>query len=512
MDARQVRQPFGIRPRLSALICAVLGGGLVLTQPPYSSWPLLLPLLVGLMILGATSLSRRAAFWRGWWAGAAYFGIGLHWIAEAFLVDAEMFAWMIPIAIPLLAGGLALFWGAAFWLAHRLAAGRGGAPLVLALSWGAFEFARGHVLTGFPWALLGQGWLETPLIQSAAYGGIYGVTLLTLFSAGAIAVAVIVRRTLMRAGWAALGCALPIGMWALGAAHLDTPLSGPGLTVGVVQPAVAQQDKWKPELREQHLRDLLDATARLDAAGASIIVWPEAATPFLLAEQPKLRADIGSFVSDGTVILAGGIRVEGRGTPEMAVFNSLLAVDAQGNLPAKYDKQHLVPFGEYLPFGLERLGLRNIVNMPGGFTPGRGAGREIKIDGIPTFSAAICYEAIFPHEVAARGSDIDWIVHVTNDGWFGASAGPWQHLAQARIRAIERGVGVVRAANSGVSAIIGARGEIVQRTNLGQAATLIGPLPQKVSSTPYHRYEDWIFLLLFGTSTLFVCVTLRHVR
>lgn len=493
-----------MRPMLAALFCGLLA---VLSQPPVSFPWILFVAIPGLYVLWSRAATPRRAFGIGWAAGVGYFGGGMHWIVEPFLVDAATFGWMIPFAVFGMSTGLALFWGAGFWLAKRLAPTGWGAPLALSASWVAMEWLRGNILTGFPWGLLGYAWIDTPMMQSAAWVGIYGVTLGTVLAGAMIGslFTPLPRRQQLVAFCGTIACLTLV--WLDGRARLAEP--APGDTgrpmIGLIQPNVAQKDKWQPALRGVQLADLLEKTRTLSERGAEVIVWPEAASPYPVDPAPQLHALIADTLKPGAVVLAGGLRFEGRGTAEQSVYNSLVAIGPDARTLATYDKRHLVPFGEYLPLDslLTAIGLRSMVALPGGMSSGEETGRRLKIGGLPPFVPMICYEAIFPAEIMARGSDAEWLVQVTNDAWFGRHVGPYQHLVQARVRAIERGLPLVRAANTGISAIVDARGRIRSSLPLNEAGALIGRLPSRVQGTIYARYEA----IPFGFLTLLMLLS-----
>lgn len=497
-------------PRLRWIAALGVGAFLATSQPPLSFWWALPLGIAALFLLWHQAETGWRAFWTGWSAGTAYFVGTLFWIVEPFLVEPEKFAWMIPIALPAMAGGLALFWGAAFALARRLGRGVWSAPLAFATCWMAFEGLRGVVLTGFPWAQPGYGLVDVPPIQMAAYLGINGVTFLLLLVGAFFGAAMAARQGRMRVAFGVVALGIATGSWGVGAARLSgdiAPRAEP-LQVGIVQPNVPQTEKWRPDLRDAHLADLLEKTRDVSARGAQVVIWPEAATPFPLAEMPDLRAEIGARLAPGGVLLAGGIRIAARGTPAQQVHNSLIAVGSDGALLQTYDKQHLVPFGEYVPFGnvLNRLGITALISLPGGFSPGEAQERVLQLDAVPHFGAMICYEAIFAHEILDRGAAVDWLVHVTNDAWFGRLAGPQQHLVQTRVRAIERGVPVARAANTGISAMIDARGQVVTLLDLNVPGTILALLPPVTEDTLYSVYEEipfiMIILVAFGTISI----------
>lgn len=486
---------------------------LAASQQPLTLWWLLPLGIAALYILWQKAETGRRAFWTGWIAGTAYFAGTLFWIVEPFLVEPEKFAWMIPIALPAMAGGLALFWGAAFTLAWRFAGNAWSNPLAFATCWMLAEALRGVVLTGFPWAQPGYSLVDIPPVQMAAFIGINGVTFLALLVGAFFGAAVMRGNVVRRSVFAALALVIGGGSWGIGAARLaeaTTPRAMP-LMVGMVQPNVPQTEKWRPDLRDAQLADLLEKTRALSAQGADVVIWPEAATPFPIAEMPDLRAAIAQRLRPGGVLLAGGLRIEGRGTGAERFHNSLLVVGSDASLLKAYDKQHLVPFGEYMPFDevLTGLGLRTVISLPGGFSPGAAQNRVLTVGDLPPFGAMICYEAIFPHEVLDRNVRVDWLVHVTNDAWFGKVAGPQQHLAQTRARAIERGLPVARAANTGISAMIDSRGRIVGALDLNTSGTLLRALPPRADMTLYGRYEEMGFIFMLIVAFITTAMTRR---
>ncbi len=429
----------------------------------------------------------------GWAAGTGFFAAGLYWIAEAFLVDVAQHGWMAPFAIFFLSIGLAVFWGAAFWIAHRVAYGciLWGA-VALAASWTLMEFARSHILTGFPWALPAYVWVETPVMQAAALFGPHGLGFLTLLAAGAPIAVRLDRKKNWAAGIVAvLGLA---GLWFWGAARLSAPLptDADAPLIRVVQPNVPQTEKWKPENTRWIFDRLLDLT-RGDPSAPSpdIVLWPETAVPFYIEREPEARAMIAEAMPSGSTLILGSLRIVE--TPEgRSSRNGVVALDDTGEAVATYDKRHLVPFGEYLPMKalFSAVGLKALVDTRGGFGTGDHIG-PISAPGVPPFTPLICYEAIFPHEVADAVVGARWMAQLTNDAWFGGSIGPPQHLAQARVRAIETGLPLVRAANTGISAMIGPRGEMLTSLALGETAAIDAPLPPKIDSPVYTRIGDW---------------------
>ncbi|MBP7241072.1 MAG: apolipoprotein N-acyltransferase [Amaricoccus sp.] len=481
-------------PVRAAFLAALCGVALAATQPPVSfPWTIFLA-LPPLLWLCEAAARPRAAFLRGWAAGAGYFGAGLFWIVEPFLVEPERYGALAPFALLGMAGGLALFWGAAFAVARRI--GRQGlaGALVLACLWTFAEWLRGHVLTGFPWALPGYAWIETPVMQVASVVGPYGLTLLTL-TAGLLPGAAPGRRGLAAGATAAL--ALAAAGWSYGAWRLalPEPERAPPLVARLVQPNIPQRLKWRPELQQEFFERHLAATRDTAEPAPDVTIWPETAAPFLLGEAPWLQAEIAAAAGGRPVIL-GINRAQPAADGELW-FNSLAVLGEDGGALAVYDKTRLVPFGEYIPLGglIGRLGGPEIATLTvRGFSPGPGP-HLVTAAGLPPFLPLVCYEAIFPAALRAPEGRPEWVVQVTNDAWFGALAGPYQHFAQARARAIEQGLPIARAANTGVSAMIDSRGRVVAMLPLGVEGYIDAPLPAAWPETMYARWGDVPVLL-----------------
>jgi len=458
--------------------------------------------------------SARAAAAVGWWFGFGYFFAGLYWIGEAFLVEADTFGWLLPFAITVLPAGLALFTAAAFAVARCFWRSGYRRVLVLAVAWACAEWLRGHVLTGFPWNLPGQIVVASDaLMQSAALFGAYGLTfliLLVFLSLGTYDPRRRVPREDLGAreegiwrtpalAFAALGLIWLGGALRLLSADVSTV---EGVMLRIVQPNVEQAEKWKPENRQEILGQFLRMSEAPTEAGTqpTHIIWPESALPFLIDREPVIRSIVSRMLAPGGVLLLGAVRGEpdpARPNVELGRFyNSLHLVGPDGEIRSTYDKAHLVPFGEYLPFQplLEAIGLQQLTQLRGGYQSGPGP-ITMAVPGAPDVSPLICYEIIFANGVVGQERP-GWIVNVTNDAWFGSSAGPYQHLAQARLRAVEQGLPVVRAANTGISAMIDPFGRLVETVSLNQSGKIDAPLPVALTATPYSRIGDWLFLLL----------------
>lgn len=406
--------------------------------------------------------AQGPAFWVGWWFGFGYFVAGLWWIGAAVLVDADNFAWALPFAVFGLPAVLAIFFGLATAFAHLFWRDGISRLFVLAASFGAFELLRGWAFTGFPWNSLGTMLASNPLfMQSVAVTGVDGLTLIAVFLFASPA---LLADPKMR--WR--GVVLPLLILAVLAGwgyfrpqYMPVTSSEKSLEVRLVQPSIPQNQKWDAAAKQKIFEQLMTLTKEKSEKRPDLILWPETALPYLLSERPQTLADMGSALVEGQLILTGAIRLEGE-SGGARYYNSVLAINEKGEVAGAADKLHLVPFGEYLPFAtwLEPLGLDPLVVAPGAFSPGSAPERingpkDIKI--VPL----ICYEVIFAGPVMRQVKGADLIVNVTNDAWYGATPGPYQHFRQAQLRAIENGRPLLRVGNNGLSGMIDPMGKVI---------------------------------------------------
>lgn len=501
---------------------AFLAGSIsALAMAPFFLTPVLfftLPALVWLIDSSAAA-TRRESFQRaaaaGWWFGFGYFLLGLFWIGEAFLVEADKFAWLMPFAVVMLPAGLALFTATATGVARLTWLNGVARVLVLAVAFGATEWLRGHVLTGFPWNVLGYALTAPlPLMQSASVFGIYGLTLLCvlIFAAPLVLVGDATAETasvsLRRAVLLALVPLVVLYAWGAWRLSGEAPAMLDGVKVRIVQASIPQRDKWRPEKQREIFEDHLTLSRqdpsgkRDDLAGITHLIWPEAAMPFLPLQHPEALSAIGAMLPKGTQLLSGALRLK---NPEAAAsggaregYNSLMVFGDEGNLELLYDKIHLVPFGEYLPMQawLESIGLEQLTRWRGGFSTGPVPRPLLAVAGLPSVAALICYEAIFPAAVVQGQERPGLLVNVTNDGWFGDTTGPWQHFHQTRVRAVEEGLPIVRAANNGVSAVIDGKGRVVAMLMLNARGVVDSGIPRALETTVYAKFGDCTFVAL----------------
>lgn len=466
----------------AALLCGLLGSA---AFAPLWILPLLLPSFMGLLWLAAGATRGRAAFWLGWAFGFGHFLGGFYWVGIAMTVDLATYWWFLPISVGGLAAGMALYPALVVWLVWRSRV-RGLAWLVLfAALWLLAEWFRAWVLTGFPWNQLGQVWGFAPeMLQLASLTGVWGLTLITLLAAAAPALLGLPGVGRRQAWGGVIGSWLLLaGAFAFGVLRLmGAPAAGEAAVEGVrlrlVQPSVEQSLKWRQDLANQHLLTLARLTASPGIEDITHVVWPETAVPFNLEREQGLRRDLGALLPPGALLITGAPRLD-----EQGAYNALYVLDGQGAILQTYDKAHLVPFGEYTPFP-ELLG--GLAVTGGGFTPGPGV-QTLDIPGLPGSSPLICYEVIFSGAVALPGAGRPGLLlNITNDAWFGRSSGPFQHLAQARLRAVEEGLPLVRAANNGITTVIDPHGRLLGRLDLDAVDYLDAVLPQALAPAPLY--------------------------
>ena len=497
-----------------AAIAWIAGALSALAMAPFNAWPVLFitfPVMVWL-IDGAGSGrfgGLPAAAIAGWWFGFGYFFAGLYWVGYAFLVDADVFGWLLPIAVTALPAGLALFMAAGFALARLIWTSDASRILALAVGVTVSEWLRGHVLTGFPWNAFGYALSEPlALAQSASLVGLWGLTFLAI--AIFASPAVLIDRVPTRRGWItgrpwiapALAVAVLIAMGTFGVARLmraPTRLVE-NVKLRLMQPNLKQDVKFNYSAKQEVMQKYLTLSDRATGPGSTgvkdttVLIWPESAFPFFLTREADAMAQIAALLPPGTTLITGAVRPPDDlrpGTRVTRAYNSIYTIDHDGTILGIYDKLHLVPFGEYLPFQaeMEKLGLQQLTMLRGGYIPGVRR-KVMDLPHAPRVLPLICYEAIFPGDVVPKDERPGWIVNVTNDGWFGISTGPYQHLQQTRMRAIEEGLPIVRAANTGISAVIDPYGRIVARLGLGLEGVLDSGLPSAIAPPPYTRLGD----------------------
>jgi apolipoprotein N-acyltransferase len=514
-----------------AVIAALAGALSVLAMAPFFLWPIMFITFPAFVwALDAVSLreddvSALGAFRKrlvrsgavGWGFGFGYFLAGNYWIGYSFLVDAVRYGVLMPFAVASFAAGLALFYAAAAVAAAAM--WRRGYARILGFVFAFFcaEATRGYLFTGYPWNLFGEALAANDaLMQMAAYVGVYGLTLAALFIFSAPAAAIAAQRARLKPLWTPLVCAAI----ALAAAYAagSHRLSGEagevaGVRVRIVQPNVPQSDKMKFENRKWIFERLLDlsrnGSSGEDIAGFTHVIWPETSMPLLFVFNggifsAEVKEALAALIPRGANLIMGAERAEGVRTPENRyrldrVFNSLFVLGPRAEIHSIYDKSHLVPFGEYVPLG-------NVINVAlfgaftaswGGFDAGPARPSVMSSPPAPDFLPLICYEIVFPGSVESKTKRPSWMINVTNDAWFGVSTGPYQHLHQARVRAVEEGLPIMRAANTGVSAVIDPFGRVLAQLDLGKAGVIDHGLPGALPITLFEKTRLPAFIVLF---------------
>lgn len=475
-----------------ALAAMLAGAFAVLIQAPYDffaagfiSFPILVWLLDGAAAATAPGLIGRfrPAFATGWWFGFGYFLAGLWWIGSALLVEADSFAWALPFAvigIPLL---LAFFFGFATAVARLLWSDGLGRILALAFGFGLAEWLRSFVLTGFPWNPVGFGAMPIPLLmQSVQIVGVSGINALAVFVFATPALLALGRGAVPGLAIAALLVAahLGYGFWSM---SLPKTQTADPIRVRIVQPNVDLNEKW--EARDRIFKSLLDLSAKADGPRPDLIIWPETSVPFILSQNPAALVAIGDMLQDGQTLVAGTVREEASGKSAL-YYNSVVQIDDTGQIVDAVDKNHLVPFGEYLPFAdlFARAGLIQLIAGPMNYVAGSER-HPLQLPGV-ILAPYICYEIIFSDLMPASNGPENAILNVTNDAWFGNTPGPVQHLRQAQIRSVEAQKPLLRAANTGISAVIDQKGRIQDALALGVQGVLDASFsPVKSNAPPF---------------------------
>jgi apolipoprotein N-acyltransferase len=504
-----------------AAIALIAGAVSALAMAPFNAWPVLFltfPVMVWLIDGAGAGRGRGipAAAMAGWWFGLGYFVPGLYWIGYAFLVDAPTFAWLLPFAILGLPAYLALFTAFGFALARLIWTQDASRVLALAASLTIAEWLRGQLLSGFPWNAFGYALTEPlALAQTASLIGLWGLTFLSvaIFASPAVLIdgASRGRRPWIAPVLALLLLAVMGGYGVVRLALQPTTLVA-NVKLRIMQPNLPQDARFnysaKAEVMQKYL-NLSDRATGPQSSGVrdvNILIWPESAFPFFLTREADAMAQIADLLPKGTVLITGAVRAPDvpPGAKITRAYNSIYVIDHDGGVLSVYDKLHLVPFGEYLPFQdfMEKLGFVQLTKVSGGFIPGLRR-KPMVVPNAPRMLPLICYEAVFPGNIASRDDRPGWIVNLTNDGWFGISTGPYQHLQQARVRAIEEGLPLVRAANTGVSAVIDPLGRFVARLGLGAEGVLDSGLPGAIAPTVYARSGDIPAAMIVAITILF---------
>ncbi len=512
----------GWRRRGVAVLLGILSAAAL---PPLYIFPLLVPSFAGLFLLVYAAASRRQAFLDGWWWGLGYFTAGLYWICISLYVEPEKFAWLTPFALFGIPSVAAVYIGLVTLSLHSLCKKRDSkgewqdtkiginplfSVLAFALLWVVAEYCRAYLLTGFPWNLIGYAWtFSTDTLQFASVVGVYGLSWLTVLVA-TMPVLFVLSKEQARYPNMANGILLLVivifGCWRLH--HYPTQYTP--TKIRIVQGNIAQSLKWDPKTELAGLKKYADLMHSPGLGAIQLVVWPETAIPYIVQPGSLLTHDLGAILPANTMLVSGGLRGQGDETHWQA-WNSLFVINHMGDIVAQYDKHHLVPFGEFIPFR-RILPLEHIAGGHGDFSHGPGPVTVLTGD-VPPFSPLICYEAIFPNEATDNTHRAEWLLNITNDAWFGVSSGPYQHLQMARMRAVEQGLPLIRAANTGISAAFDPMGRMIDHLPLEKEGVLDLYLPK---GTPqwaiFSRYPCSTILFIIALNVFFIILSYKTVR
>ncbi len=501
-------------------LAAFYGILVTLALPPVNLFPLAIIGFSGffLMILAATS--RKNAFKIGWWFGFGHFTAGLYWIAFALLVDAANFGWLIPFTVFGIPAVIAVYTAIVAALTWHAAKFFKGWRLVVIFSciWTIIEMLRGWLFTGFPWNLAGYIWTASDnMLQFTSLTGIWGLSLVTVLAFGMPALLVVsgqwsvTRKSLTPV---IITFVLLLGIFFWGGYRLSHAENQfvPYVKLRLVQANIPQNMKWEEEWRYSTVQKYLDMSQSEGFESITHIIWPETALPFVISEDAAILDVIAKIAPENGAVITGTLRAEYTESGVMKdMWNSLAVITSKGKLYSYYDKSHLVPFGEYVPFR-SILPLEKITKGSIDFAEGDGP-KTISAPGFPSFSGLVCYEVIFPGKVKDKSNLPSVLINVTNDAWYGNTAGPYQHFQMTRTRAVEEGIPLIRVANNGISGVIDGYGRVIKKTSLSTTAILDSELPAKISTpTPYSRHGNLIVIFLIGILLVISCLYHFHIK
>jgi apolipoprotein N-acyltransferase len=448
-------------------IAFLLGICATLSLAPFFIFPLIIPAYGGLFLLVSNAQNKKRAFADGWWWGWGFFISGLYWFCVALLVDADKFAWAIPLCLLGLNAIIALYPALAcliFYLLtnYKLQTTNYFKCLAFTTIWLITEYARGHLFSGFPWNLAGYAFGFSDIsLQLASVFGAYGLTFFAVLL-GASFTTIRSNKFFTTSIWALFFASLLWGNYRLGNAKEGEKTVA---VLRLVQGNVAQSTKWDPLLKMRGIQEYISLTQSAGLEKITHVIWPESAMPEILRSHSQMTESLGKSMSYNTKLITGALRAEGNGAG-FQVFNSMVMIDSSGAIIGNYDKHALVPFGEFFPL---RFLIPKSLELPVGdkdFSRGAGA-QTLHFAGLPSISPLICYEVIFPESVVDHKNRPELLLNITNDAWFGMSTGPHQHFEMARMRAVEQGLPLVRVANTGITAYIDEYGRVQQQLPLG---------------------------------------------
>ncbi len=505
MPFRRLIAALSVFPQITAFLLGIIS---VYALPPFYIFPAVFLSFSGLFcLLEKTADTAKKAWKLGYVFGFGHFAFGLSWVGNALLLDVSTFGWLYPLC--LLAGGafFGLFTGLPLWLSYYFK------PLIariLAFAgfWGFSEWLRSFILTGFPWNLLGSVFaFSDTMLQTAFLWGTYGLSLVAIIISSCPALyfcAPQKKNLLLAIGIPAL---LLLFLFGFGSFRLSGIRQTAGETaIRLVQPAIPQAMKWDRNALEYNFQKYISLSRTAGLNKIDFVIWGETAVPFPLDIDDQHRQAITAAIPDNGYLITGLVRYEGKPDGRYTPFNSMFVINKQGEIVFHYDKSHLVPFGEYIPLKQYLPDwIRPIAGSIANFGTGSGP-QNLRIKNFPEMSATICYEIIFPNQVISRQTKPEWMINLTNDGWYGDSMGPYQHLTAARLRAVEEGITIIRAANSGISAAISPYGQVIAAIPLNIQNIMDIRLPAAASVfTFYNKYGNSVPIALYLFNIMLAC-------
>ncbi len=479
------------------ILCFLLGMLSVRALPPFYELPWLFLTLSSFLLILNSAQNQRQSFAFGYWFGFGFFACNLSWIGNALLIDVERFGGLYPLVLLASGAFFGLFIAFPAWLSFH-AKNIYARWLCFSAFWVIFEWIRSFILTGFPWNLIGSSLaFSNELIQFASVGGTYGLSLLLLLACSAPFLWI--KNKDRNSARTSVGSIVLIFafLYVFGLIRLHTAdTQDSDIKIRIVQPAIPQEMKWNRQKLEENFAEHIKLSQSPGLEDIDFVIWGETATPFALDFEPQYMEKITAAIPNNGYLITGLVRYV-LAEDGLRPANSMYIINKQGKIVGYYDKSHLVPFGEYIPLkAYLPQWVRPITNTVADFAAGNGP-QTIKIGHYPSMSTLICYEIIFPHQILPQTNQPKWIVNLTNDGWYGNSQGPYQHLVSTSLRAVEEGKTIVRVANTGISALISPYGEVINKIDLNQKGYLDVRLPQTPSiSTIYNQCGNFVPLIL----------------
>ena len=486
----------------------LIGLNLALGQMPFDFpfWSFSSLVLLGYIWEKYKPADYEALIW-GLGLGFGYFGLTFFWIAEPFLVKVTETGWMAPFAVICLVTSLSTILSLNFFFAAKLGKGKSSASrlLILLIFLVLSEVLRSELLLSFPWGLISSIWINTPVAQGLSLFGPYWLSTLTITSA-----------FLISRPWigSLIGFSIIFTLYGFGYERLKvrTYERIEPIKVRIVQPNIEQTKKWNPKFAQLFLNKHIELSKSSAASSIDLIIWPETAVSYGIQNNKKIRDLLANDI--GIPIVLGARRYDSK---QKKLYNTAFILSEYGDVIDFYDKVKLVPFGEYIPFGkvltsfsMFGLATDGLVGFSKGVLK-----NYISTKKFGSFLMLICYEAIFPRASDNLDNRASWLIHITNDAWFGSLSGPHQHLSLARMRAIEQGLPMVRSANTGISAIIDPYGGIISQIRIGHEGYLDGFLPARLAPTLYSRLgTDFFDFLIIGMLmlTIFILIIITFTK